>query len=144
MKNVFALWSILCIGLSSYAQRPTLIDGRVRMYNGQIVPVKIENTNSKEQTQADQTGYFLIQTHLGDTLRFSSEYSATMLYVIDEGDLQTKRITPVLIKVGQNLEEIVIVKKEFGEGEMDFGGKNSPLQRSDTTKTANYLSLRIT
>ncbi|MBB1139714.1 hypothetical protein [Myroides sp. WP-1] len=123
MKHVFALVSILCLGLSSYAQRPTLIDGRVRLYNGQIIPVKIENKNTKEQTQADQTGYFLIQTSLGDTLRFTSDYSATMLYVIDEGDLQTKRITPVLIKPGQNLEEIVIVKKEFGQGEMEFGGK---------------------
>ncbi|MGG5507371.1 MULTISPECIES: hypothetical protein [unclassified Myroides] len=123
MKYVFALVSILCLGLNSYEQRPTLIDGRVRLYNGQIIPVKIENKNTKEQTQADQTGYFLIQTSLGDTLRFTSEYSATMLYVIDEGDLQTKRITPVLIKPGQNLEEIVIVKKEFGQGEMEFGGK---------------------
>lgn len=123
MKNVVALLSILCIGLSSYAQRATLIDGRVRLYNGQIIPVKIENTTTKEQTQADQTGYFLIQTQLGDTLRFTSDYSATMRYVIDEADLQAKRITPVLIKPGQNLEEIIIVKKEFGEGEMDFGGK---------------------
>ncbi|MGG5578180.1 hypothetical protein ACPDHL_12675 [Myroides sp. C15-4] len=123
MKNIVALLSILCIGWSSYAQRATLIDGRVRLYNGQIVPVKIENTTTKEQTQADQTGYFLIQTQLGDTLRFTSDYSATMRYVIDEADLQTKRITPVLIKPGQNLEEIIIVKKEFGEGEMDFGGK---------------------
>lgn len=123
MKNLFALLSLLCIGFSSYAQRATLIDGRVRLYNGQIIPVKIENLNTQEKTQADQTGYFLISTHLGDTLRFSSDYSATMRYIIDEGDLKNKRITPVLIKPGQSLEEIVILKKEFGEGAMDFGGK---------------------
>ncbi|MGS4344835.1 hypothetical protein ACKUSY_04345 [Myroides odoratus] len=141
MKNLLALVSMVCIGLSAYAQRPTLIDGRVRLYNGQIIPVSIENKNTKEKTQSDQTGYFLIQTHLGDTLRFSSDYSATMLYVIDEGDLQTKRITPVLVKPGQKLEEIVIVKKEFGEGEMEFGGKKlTPAEKRYNKNNRVFMS----
>ncbi len=112
----------LLVGAMSYGQqKETLIDGRVRLYNGNIIPVKVENKRNKETTTTDQTGYFLINVQQQDTIRFSSDYSATMLYIIDSQDVVNKRITTTLVKPGQSLDEIVIVKKDFGSNEFNFG-----------------------
>ena len=112
----------LLLGVMSYGQKKeTLIDGRVQLYNGNIIPVTVENKRTKEKTKTDQTGYFLINVQQQDTIRFISDYSSTMLYVVDYQDLNDKRITVSLVKPGQSLEEIVIVKKDFGSNEFNFG-----------------------
>lgn len=113
---------MLFIGAISYGQqKESLIDGRVRLYNGNIIPVTVENKRNKEMTKTDQTGYFLINAQEKDTIRFTSDYSATMLYVIDSQDLKIKRISASLVKPGQSLEEIVIVKTDFDSNEFNFG-----------------------
>ncbi|UVD79023.1 hypothetical protein NWE55_12950 [Myroides albus] len=106
---------------STYAQKKAMIDGRARLLDGRSVPVTIENRSSKEIAVVDQTGYYMITAQKGDTLRFTSKFSVTSDYVVEKQDIKKGRVNVVLAKPGQNLEEIIIIKKDFGP---DFFGKS--------------------
>lgn len=57
MKPIYWLMSLgTLLSIGTYAQEPKLLDGRVRLYDGNVVPVTIENKRSKEVTKADGRG----------------------------------------------------------------------------------------
>lgn len=110
------------IATTAFAQEQKLVDGRARLLDGRSVPVNIENRRSNEHVAVDQTGYYMILAKAGDTLRFTSKYSVTSDYIVEKEDLKKGRVNVVLAKPGQSLEEIVIIKKDFGP---DFFGKTA-------------------
>lgn len=107
--------------LPCLAQQSNLLDGRVRLYDNRIVPVKIENKRSKEKINSDETGYFMIESQPGDTIRFVSKGLQTVNYVIGEDDLNAGRFNVMMVRPGQSLEEIVITRKDFGENFFEQG-----------------------
>lgn len=116
MKPTYWLLSLgTLFSVSIYAQKPELIDGRVRMYDGKIMPVNIKNKRSGELTKADSRGYFMVDAAIGDTIHFSDKKLASVNYVIGSEDLKASRFNVLMTKKGQALEEIVIVRKDFGD-----------------------------
>lgn len=119
------------LSVASYGQNVKLLDGRVRTLENKVVGVAIENKASKEKTVADNSGYFMVNTKEGDTIRFQSKGYVVVNYVIGEDDLNQNRINIVLSKKGQSLEEIVITKKDLGNDYFDLGIKKemSPAEK---------------
>ena len=116
MKPVYWLMSLgTLLSIGTYAQEPKLLDGRVRLYDGNVVPVTIENKRSKEVTKADGRGYFIMDAAVGDTIRFSDKKLASVNYIIGKEDLNASRFNVLMTKRGQSLDEIIIVRKDFGD-----------------------------
>lgn len=127
-------WVLFFTGISTLpclAQKSSLLDGRVRMYDNRVVPVEIENKRSTEKIKSDETGYFMIESKQGDTIRFVSKGLQTVNYVIGEDDLNSGRFNVIMTRQGQSLEEIVITRKDFGENffEQDYTKKLTSLER---------------
>lgn len=137
-------WLLLAGSLvttATFAQEGNLIDGRVRLLDGKVIPVEIVNRSTNESTLTDETGYYLVVAKEGDTLRFLSKLSATSDYIISKEDLKTGRVNILLSKPGQNLEEIVILKKDLGSDFLGMGerSKLSPAEinyRKNNTLTS--------
>ncbi|MCC9044592.1 hypothetical protein LNQ81_18135 [Myroides sp. M-43] len=131
MKAAYWLMSLGALfSIEMYAQKPSLIDGRVRMYDGKVTPVTIKNKRSGELTKADNRGYFMVDAAIGDTIHFSDKKLASVNYVIGSEDLKANRFNVLMTKKGQALEEIVIVRKDFGD---DFfeGVSNKGMTRAE-------------
>lgn len=116
MKAAYWLMSLgTLFFIEAFAQKPQLLDGRVRLYDGKIAPVTIKNKRSGELTKADNRGYFMVDAAIGDTIHFSDKKLASVNYVIGAEDLKASRFNVEMTKKGQALEEIVIVRKDFGD-----------------------------
>ncbi|KUF44247.1 hypothetical protein HX017_07270 [Myroides marinus] len=125
---LLGLGTLFSIG--TFAQKPQLIDGRVRLYDGKVTPVTIKNKRSGELTKADNRGYFMVEAAIGDTIHFSDKKLASVNYIIGSEDLKASRFNVLMTKKGQALEEIVIVRKDFGD---DFfeGVTNKGMTRAE-------------
>lgn len=141
MKQVS--WLVTIVGLfsiSSVAQQRSPIDGRIRLFDGTTTLVEVVNKKTKEKVNSDVTGYYLINAAVGDTLRFSSAKSTVSHYVVGPDDLTQGRVNVVLTKQGQNLEEIVIIKKEFGPNFFDLTPQQKLSQAELNYKVNNTLT----
>lgn len=121
----------LLISGITMAQQSTLIDGRVRMLDGSIIPVVITNVSKHFNTTSDLTGYYNINASVGDTLRFNSSQSAVGIFIMTKEDIASARVNVVLSKPGQNLEEIVILTKEIGP---EFFGLSDAAKLTDAQR----------
>ncbi len=132
MKPAYWLMGVGCLfSLSAFAQEVKLIDGRARMYDGKIVSATIVNKKSNEVTKLDGRGYFMINSQVGDTIQFSNKKISPVDYVMTQEDFDLGRITVVLTKPGQTLEEVVILHKNFEDDlfEPGYGKKLTPAER---------------
>lgn len=138
-----SIWLAAIVGLSSIsvvAQQRVAVDGRIRLYDGTTKQVTVENKQSKEQVESDPTGYYMIGAAIGDTLRFSGKYTATSDYIVSDSDLTQGRVNVVLSKPGQNIEEIVIIKKDFGPDFFDLGAREKLTNAEINFKANNTLT----
>ncbi|MDR2223689.1 MAG: hypothetical protein LBE34_13305 [Flavobacteriaceae bacterium] len=135
MKKVY--WYLMIGGflsISSYGQITKKIDGRIRSFDGKVVDTTVLNKTSKETTKGDNTGYFMMSSQKGDTLRFQSKGFTIVNYIIGEEDIKAGRINIIMTKKEQNLEEIIITKKDFGK---DFFEQGYTKDLSDAEKLYN-------
>lgn len=107
--------------VSMYGQNVKMLDGRVRTLDNKVVGVMIENKNSKAKTVTDQSGYFMVDTQVGDTIKFQSKGYIILNYIIGQDDMDQNRLNIVLAKKEQSLEEIVITRKDMGNDYFDLG-----------------------
>lgn len=126
---LFLLGSLFSVSVN--AQNAKLLDGRIRTLDNNVVGVAIENLANKEKTGADTAGYFMIDTKVGDTIRFQSKGYVTVNYIIGQEDLDQNRLNIVLARKNQNLEEIIITRKDMGNDYFDLGLKKemSPAEK---------------
>ncbi|MHC5202801.1 hypothetical protein ACYSNV_11495 [Myroides sp. LJL119] len=138
-----SIWLVAIVGLSGisgFSQERITLDGRIRLYDGTTQEVLVVNRQTKQEVQSDITGYYMIPVQSGDTLRFSGKYTATSDYVVLPQDITQARVNVVLSKPGQNLEEIVIVKKDFGPDFFDLGDRQKLTNAEINFKTNNTLT----
>ncbi|MHC5310419.1 hypothetical protein ACYSNM_10230 [Myroides sp. LJL116] len=136
-------WLIAIMGLftiTSVAQQRSSIDGRIRLFDGTTTLVEVFNKQTKEKINSDVTGYYMINAAVGDTLRFSSAKSTVSHYVVGPEDLTQGRVNVVLVKKGQSLEEIVIIKKDFGPNFFDLTPQQKLSQAELNYKVNNTLT----
>ncbi|MDR0227979.1 MAG: hypothetical protein LBI72_02825 [Flavobacteriaceae bacterium] len=132
-----AYWYMMLSGVLSvttYGQNTKKIDGRIRSFDGRVVDTSILNKTTKETTHSDKTGYFMLSSQKGDTIRFQSKGFTIVNYIIGEEDIKSGRVNVIMTKKEQNLEEIIITKKDFGK---DFFEQGYTKNLSDAEKRYN-------
>lgn len=138
-----AAWVIPIVALTSFvshAQQKGSIDGRIRLYDGTSSVVEVVNNQTNEKVNSDATGYYMISASQGDTLRFSSAKSAVSHYIVTDQDLTQGRVNIVLVRPGENLEEIIIVKKDLGPNFFDLQLQTPLTQAERNFKVNNTLT----
>ncbi len=118
----------LFLAISSFAQEPTIVSGRVEnaANDKALENVNLVNLNQVKGTTTDSEGYFEIIAEVNDTLYFSYLGFKTIQVRVTNDWLKYGSVKVKMTEIGIALEEVVVKPIQL-TGYLEIDAKNIPI-----------------
>ncbi|PZX92389.1 hypothetical protein DOS84_16410 [Flavobacterium aquariorum] len=143
VKLLTALFLIVC--QFSFSQTEKLLKGVVTSDNLLLQNVEVINKTSKKSTTTNDRGEFLIQVKVNDSLLFYAKNFNWKRLKVSKEQIELNNLQVVMFKKAEELDEVVVAKKQNLKLSKDKKYEQSKLDEYATEKFDNnegYQAMR--